>query len=99
MPLPAGKRLGRYEIRCLLGAGGMGEVYLAHDTQLRRPVALKLLPSQFVEDESRLGRFRQEAYAVAALSHPNIAHIYEIGSDDGAHFIAKIARASRRERA
>src|SRR5688572_7915642 len=88
MPLPAGKRLGRYEIRSLLGAGGMGEVYLAHDTQLRRPVALKLLPTQFVQDESRLGRFRQEAYAVAGLSHPNIAHIYEIGSDDGAHFIA-----------
>lgn len=87
MPLSAGKRLGRYEIRSLLGAGGMGEVYLAHDTQLRRPVALKLLPSQFVQDESRLGRFRQEAYAVAALSHPNIAHIYEIGNDDGAHFI------------
>lgn len=88
MPLLSGKRLGRYEIRSLLGAGGMGEVYLAHDTQLRRPVALKLLPTQFVQDESRLGRFRQEAYAVAALSHPNIAHIYEIGSDDGAHFIA-----------
>lgn len=87
MPLSVGKRLGRYEIRSLLGAGGMGEVYLAHDTQLRRPVALKLLPAQFVQDESRLGRFRQEAYAVAALSHPNIAHIYEIGTDDGAHFI------------
>ena len=76
MPLPSGKRLGRYEIRSLLGTGGMGEVYLAHDTQLRRPVALKLLPTKFVQDESRLGRFRQEAYAVAALSHPNIAHIY-----------------------
>lgn len=88
MPFSAGKRFGRYEIRSLLGAGGMGEVYLAHDTQLRRPVALKLLPPQFVEDESRLGRFRQEAYAVAALSHPNIAHIYEIGNDEGAHFIA-----------
>jgi eukaryotic-like serine/threonine-protein kinase len=87
MPLSAGTRLGRYEIRSLLGAGGMGEVYLAHDSQLRRPVALKLLPTQFVQDETRLRRFRLEAYAVAALSHPNIAHIYEIGADDGAHFI------------
>lgn len=87
MTLPNGKRLGRYEIRSLLGAGGMGEVYLAQDTQLRRPVALKILPAQFVEDPKRVDRFRQEAYAVAALSHPNIAHIYEIGSVDDLHFI------------
>ena len=87
MSLPTGKLLGRYEIRALLGKGGMGEVYLAHDTQLRRPVALKLLPQKFVEDENRLRRFRQEAFAVAALSHPNIAHIYEIGSEGEAKYI------------
>ena len=87
MELAIGKRLGRYEIRSLLGAGGMGEVYLAQDTQLRRPVALKILPAQFVGDRKRLERFRQEAYAVAALSHPNIAHIYEIGSVDDLNFI------------
>lgn len=66
----------------------MGEVYLAQDTQLRRPVALKLLPSEFSQSKERLRRFEQEAYAVAALNHPNIAHIYEIGEADGLHFIA-----------
>src|SRR5215467_7796512 len=87
MSLPAGTRLGRYEIRSLLGAGGMGEVYLAHDTQLRRAVAIKILPAQFVADRSRLERFRREAYAIATLSHPNIAHVYEIDSVDDLHFI------------
>ena len=83
----SGKRLGRYEVRSLLGVGGMGEVYLAHDTQLRRAVAIKILPPQFVADQKRLERFRQEAYAVAALSHPNIAHIYEIDRIDDLNFI------------
>jgi eukaryotic-like serine/threonine-protein kinase len=85
--LPAGKRLGRYEIRSILGAGGMGEVYLAHDTQLRRAVAIKILPAHFVADQKRLDRFRQEAYAIAALSHPNIAHVYEIDCVDDLNFI------------
>ena len=88
MTLPAGKRLGRYEIRSMLGAGGMGQVYLAHDTQLRRSVAIKILPPQFVADPNRLDRFRKEAYAIAALSHPNIAHIYEIDCVDDLNFIA-----------
>ena len=88
MSTPVGKRLGRYEIRSLLGVGGMGEVYLAQDTQLRRPVALKLLPPEFTRDEERLRRFKQEAYAASALNHPNILTIYEIGSEDHTDFIA-----------
>jgi serine/threonine protein kinase len=88
MTLAEGTHLGRYEIRSKLGEGGMGEVYLAQDTQLRRPVALKLLPAEFSQSKERLRRFEQEAYAVAALNHPNIAHIYEIGEAEGLHFIA-----------
>src|SRR6185295_15338578 len=88
MPISAGTTLGRYEIRSLLGAGGMGEVYLAQDTQLRRPVALKLLPTSFTQDEDRLRRFEQEAYAASALNHPNILTIYEIGQIDSTRFIA-----------
>jgi serine/threonine protein kinase/tetratricopeptide (TPR) repeat protein len=87
MPLASGAKLGRYEIRKQLGAGGMGEVYLAQDTQLRRHVAIKLLPAEFSQHRERLARFEQEAYAVAALNHPNIAHIYEVGEADGHHFI------------
>lgn len=72
----------------MLGAGGMGEVYLAEDSALGRKVALKLLPSEFVSNEERLRRFLQEAKAAAALSHPNIGHIYEVGETNGTHFIA-----------
>ncbi len=88
MPVAAGTRLGRYEISSLLGAGGMGEVYLAQDTQLRRPVALKLLPSDLIPHKDQLGRFEQEAYAASALNHPNILTIYEIGQADDLRFIA-----------
>ena len=69
------KKIGRYEIRSKLGEGGMGEVYLALDSQLDRPVALKILPAQIARDQQRLHRFLQESRAAAALSHPNIAHI------------------------
>jgi serine/threonine protein kinase len=88
MTLAAGTRLGRYEIRSQLGAGGMGEVYLAEDSELHRSVALKVLPSDVSSNRDRMRRFKQEATAAAALNHPNIAHIYEIGERGGTNFIA-----------
>ena len=81
-------QFGRYEIRSLLGAGGMGEVYLAFDPTLRRQVALKLLPAEFTQNKARLSRFEREAYAASSLNHPNILTIYEIGQEGGSHFIA-----------
>ena len=83
-----GARLGRYEIKNQLGAGGMGEVYLAQDTKLDRKVALKILPADLAANQDRMRRFVQEAKAAAALNHPNIAHIYEIGEADGTNYIA-----------
>ena len=102
MNVAPGACLGRYEVRLQIGAGGMGEVYLAQDTKLDRKVALKILPADITANQDRMRRFIQEAKAAAALNHPNIAHIYEIGSSpavrDGAqpdvskdkeiHFIA-----------
>ena len=88
MTIAAGTKLGRYEIRSQLGAGGMGEVYLAQDTKLDRKVALKILPADLAANQDRMRRFVQEAKAAAALNHPNIAHIYEIGESDGTNFIA-----------
>jgi serine/threonine protein kinase/tetratricopeptide (TPR) repeat protein len=88
MTLASGTKLGRYEIRSKLGEGGMGEVYLAEDTQLQRKVALKVLPTEVAANQDRMRRFVQEAKAAAALNHPNIAHIYEIGADGGVNFIA-----------
>lgn len=78
-PLPSGTRLDRYEIISQLGAGGMGEVYLAEDTRLHRKVALKILPAEVALHNDRMRRFLQEATAAASLNHPNIAHIYETG--------------------
>ncbi len=75
MSISAGTLLGRYEIRSKIGAGGMGEVYLAKDTKLERIVALKILRTEVASDEDRMRRFVQEAKAAAALNHPNIAHI------------------------
>src|SRR5712692_1913710 len=80
MTIAAGTKLGRYEVRSKIGEGGMGEVYLAEDTQLHRKVALKVLPPDVAANNDRMRRFKQEATAAAALNHPNIAHIYEIGS-------------------
>src|SRR5512132_3427986 len=88
MTLAPQTQLGRYEIRFLLGVGGMGEVYLAHDTSLNRKVALKVLPAEVATDEDRMRRFKQEATAAASLNHPNIAHIYELGEAHGLNFIA-----------
>ncbi|HJU54486.1 MAG TPA: protein kinase [Pyrinomonadaceae bacterium] len=88
MEFEAGTRVGRYEIRSPIGKGGMGEVYLAQDTTLRRPVALKLLPSRFTGDTDRLQRFEQEACAASALNHPNIVTIHEIGHEAAVHFMA-----------
>jgi serine/threonine protein kinase/Tol biopolymer transport system component len=88
MSLAAGTKLGRYEIRSKIGEGGMGEVYLAQDTELHRKVALKILPNELAANQDRMRRFVQEAQAAAALNHPNIAHIYEIGESNGTHFIA-----------
>ena len=80
--------LKHFEIRSLLGRGGMGEVYLAEDTRLHRNVALKILPAAVATDQDRMRRFELEATAAAALNHPHIAHIYEIGESAGTHFIA-----------
>jgi TolB-like protein/Tfp pilus assembly protein PilF/predicted Ser/Thr protein kinase len=83
-----GRSIGHYQILSLLGVGGMGEVYLAEDTRLDRKVALKLLPVHFTQDADRMRRFVQEAKAASAFSHPNVAHIYEIGEAEGVTFIA-----------
>src|SRR5437762_1976378 len=88
MTIAAGTRLDRYEIISPLGAGGMGEVYLALDTRLDRRVALKLLPAQFTQDADRVRRFVQEAKAASALNHPNIITIHEISEIGETHFIS-----------
>ena len=88
MTISAGTKLGRYEIRSKIGAGGMGEVYLAQDTKLDRKVALKLLPAEVAADGDRMSRFIQEAKAASALNHPNIITIHEIDQTDSVHFIA-----------
>src|ERR1051326_9277462 len=87
--IESGTKLGRYEIRAKIGEGGMAEVYQAHDVKLDRKVALKVLPAELAANKDRMRRFEQEAQAAAALNHPNIAHIYEIGEQgDGLNFIA-----------
>ena len=87
MTLNAGTKLGPYDIESLLGAGGMGEVYRARDARLNRTVAIKVLPKSFSADADRLQRFTQEARAAAALNHPNILSIFDIGEADGAPYI------------
>ncbi len=87
MALTSGMKLGPYEIQSLLGAGGMGEVYRAHDSRLNRTVAIKVLPASFSADRDRLQRFAQEARAAAALNHPNILSIFDIGEEQGAPYV------------
>src|SRR3989449_8817494 len=87
MTIAAGTKLGRYEIRSQLGEGGMGEVYLAEDTQLGRRVAIKLLQPETLSDEQARRRLVREAQAAAKLDHPNICAIYEVGEEDGRSFI------------
>jgi len=88
MSLSTGTKLGRYEIRSKIGAGGMGEVYLAQDTELDRMVAIKILPEALASDPQRLQRFVQEAKAASALNHPHILTIHEIGTTANSRFIA-----------
>jgi eukaryotic-like serine/threonine-protein kinase len=83
----SGTKLGRYEIRSLIGAGGMGEVYLARDVMLNRDVAVKVLPAAYSADSDRLRRFQQEAQAAGALDHPNILCVHDVGTHEGAPYV------------
>jgi eukaryotic-like serine/threonine-protein kinase len=87
MPLSTGTKLGSYEIRSAIGAGGMGEVYQAHDTKLGRDVAIKVLPEAFAHDPERLARFQREAKMLASLNHPNIATIYGLEQFGDTHYL------------
>src|SRR6266851_7961646 len=87
MLLVAGSRLDSYEIIAPLGAGGMGEVYRAYDTSLKREVAIKVLPAYWSRDPDRLRRFELEDQAAAALNHPNIVSIFHVGEHDGSPYI------------
>src|SRR5215813_13548204 len=87
MIITPGTRFNHYEVISRLGAGGMGEVYLAEDPRLGRQVAIKVLPVEFAKDADRLRRFEQEARATSALNHPNILTVYDIGEHEGAPYI------------
>src|SRR6202795_5244051 len=87
MSIAAGTRLGTYEVASLIGAGGMGEVYEAHDSRLGRDVAIKVLPEQFARDPERLARFQREAKLLAALNHPNIATIHGLEQSGDTHYL------------
>src|ERR1700680_2880385 len=87
MAVVAGQKIGPYEVAGQIGAGGMGEVYKARDPRLGRDVAIKVLPATFSSDPDRLQRFAQEARAAAALNHPNILSIFDIGEEQGAPYV------------
>ena len=84
----SGNTIAHYQIRSILGEGGMGKVYLAHDTKLDRKVALKILPRELAANQESMRRFTQEAKTAAAVHHPNIAQIFEIGEHDNTRYIA-----------
>src|SRR5687768_16688305 len=83
-----GKNIGHYRLNSAIGAGGMGEIYLARDTRLRRDVAIKILPEELTKNSLAVSRFMREAYSASALNHPNILTIYDIGRHEEIHFIA-----------
>src|SRR5499427_8187870 len=87
MSIDVGTRVGSLEITALLGKGGMGEVYRARDTKLKREVAIKILPEEFSRDADRVGRFQREAEVLASLNHPNIAGIHELAEANGSRFL------------
>src|ERR1700687_5441049 len=87
MPLSAGTKLGSYVVAAQIGAGGMGEVYQAHDTKLGRDVAIKVLPEAFAHDAGRLSRFQREAKLLASLNHSNIATIHGLEDSNGTHYL------------
>src|SRR6202047_834046 len=87
MAVSVGTHLGSYEITCVIGAGGMGEVYQAHDTKLGRDVAIKVLPEAFAHDPQRLSRFQREAKMLASLNHPNIATIHGLEQSNGTSYL------------
>ncbi len=87
MSLAIGTQLGSHEITALLGKGGMGEVYRARDTKLKREVAIKILPDEFSRDPERLARFQREAEVLASLNHPNIAAIYDVDEANSSRFL------------
>src|SRR3954452_12103734 len=87
MPLPIGSRLGPYEILASIGAGGMGEVYRAHDSRLKRDVAIKILPEALAKDPERIARFEREAELLASLNHRNIATVHDFRQSGDRHFL------------
>src|SRR6516164_2859888 len=90
MPLTIGSRLGSHEITALLGKGGMGEVYRARDTKLKREVAIKILPEEFSLDADRVARFQREAEVLASLNHPNIAAIHDLAEANGSRYLVLV---------
>src|SRR5262245_13150306 len=87
MSFSSGTQLGSYEIAGMLGVGGMGEVYRARDTKLKREVAIKILPDELSQDPDRVSRFQREAEVLASVNHPNIAAIYDLAEAQGTRFL------------